>query len=74
MFVVGLVTKDRPKRWDIDSTRFHGPKVVSCEIFTGIQWTPLITAYLPPANMDHLPDLEEALNGFLVRDTIVMGT
>ena len=54
--------------------RIHGPKVVSCEIVTGIQWTPLIRAYLPPSNMDRLPYLEKALNGFLGIYTIVMGS
>ena len=47
--------------------------MVICEIVTGIKWTTLVIAYLPPANMDRLPDLEEALNRFLGRDTIVMG-
>ena len=44
------------------------------KIVTGIQWTSLIRAYLPPANMDRLPDLEETLNEFLGRETIFMGT
>ena len=69
-----MVSKDRPDKWYIDSTCFHGPNVVSCEIVTGIQRTTLIRAYLPPDNMDCLPDLEEAFNNFLGRDTIVMWT
>ena len=44
--------------------------MVSSEIVTGIHWTILIRAYLPPANMDRLPDLKEALNEFLGRDPI----
>ena len=68
--MVRLVIRERPEGWDIDSTRLHGPNVVSCEIVTGIQWTPFIRDYLPPSNMDRLPDLEEALNVFLGRDTI----
>ena len=59
---------------DIESTLFHGPNVMSCEIFTVIQWTPFIRAYLPPANMDRLSDLEEALNHFLGKEAIVIGT
>ena len=39
--------------------------MVSCEIVTRIQRTNLIRAYLPPANVDRIPDLEEALNQFL---------
>ena len=27
-----LVLQDWPNRWGIDSTRFHGPNVVSCKI------------------------------------------
>ena len=48
--------------------------MVICEIVAGIQRTTLIRYYLPPANMNRLPDLEKALNGFLGRDTIIMGT
>ena len=52
--------------------RFHRPDVVGSEIVTKIQRTALIRSYLPLANTDRLPDLEETLNGFLGRDTIVM--
>ena len=72
--MVGLVMRERPEVWDIDSTRFHRPNMVSCEIVTGMQWTPLIRAYLLPANMDHLPDREEVLNGFLGKENIFMTT
>ena len=74
MFMVGLVTTERPEGWYIDSTRFHGTNMVSCEIVTGIQWTTIIRAYLPPSNMDRLPYLKEALNHLLGKDTIVMRT
>ena len=47
--------------------------MVSCEIVTKIQRTTLIRAYLPPANVDRIPDLEEALNQFLGINTIFMG-
>ena len=47
--------------------------MVSSEIVTRIQETTLIRAYLPPANMDRIPDLEEALNHFLRIDPIFMG-
>ena len=48
--------------------------MVICEIVTIIQWTNLIISYLPPANMDRLPDLKEALNCVLGKYTIVVGT
>ena len=38
---VGLVTRVRTVRWGIESTRYHGPNVVSFKIVTGITWTPL---------------------------------
>ena len=47
--------------------------MVSSEIVTRIQQTTLIRAYLPPANMDRIPDLWEALNHFLRKDTLLMG-
>ena len=68
-----MVTKERPKVRDIESTFLQIPNMVSCEIVTGIQSLPFIIAHLPLANMYRLPDLEEAFNNFLGRDTIVMG-
>ena len=47
--------------------------MVSCEIVSGDQITPLIWVYLPSSTMCHLPDLEEALNRFPRRDTVVLG-
>ena len=69
-----MVTRERLEGCDIDSTIFQISNVASCEVVTGIQRTNLIRYYLPPANMDHLPDLKEALNHFLGKGTIVMGT
>ena len=66
--------RERPERWDIEYTHFHGTNMVSCENVTAIQKTTLIRAYLPPANMNHKSDLEEVLNYFLGRYPIVMGT
>ena len=73
LVAVVLVTREIPEVWNIEPTQFHGPKVVSCEIVTGIQQTTLIRAYLTPANMDHLQDLNEALTCLLGKYTIVMG-
>ena len=61
---VGLVTWEILEGWEIDSMQFHGPKLVSCEIISGIQWTSLIGFYLTPTTLDHLPNLEEELNHF----------
>ena len=58
---VCLVTSERPNRWWIGSTRFHGLNVVSCKTVTRHTWTPVIGAYLPPSMIDHLPDFEENL-------------
>ena len=62
--VVGLVTRERLEGWDIEAVRFHAPNMVSYDIFTGIQWTPLIRAYLHPANIrgSHPTFLEQNFN------------
>ena len=61
--VVGLFVRDQPQGRSIESTRFHGSNVVIYEVFTG-KHTPVIDAYLPLSNLDHLPYLEEALTRF----------
>ena len=48
--------------------------MVSCEIVTRIQQTNLIRAYLPPANMDFIPYLEEAINQFRGKTLSSWGT
>ena len=68
---VGLVMRERTFGWGIESTRYHRPNVVSCEIVTGLTQTPLVGTYLPPLALEHLPDLEEALQRF--RDPILLG-
>ena len=65
------MTRERPVRWGIESKRYHRPNLVSCDILTRITRTPLVGAYLPLSNMEHLPDLEEAMQPF--RDPIVLG-
>ena len=57
----------------VESTRFHGPNVVIFELVSGDQRTPLIRAYLLPSTLDSLPDLEEVLNLFPVREPVVLG-
>ena len=44
---VGMVTREWPVRWGIESMCSHGPNVVSCKIVTGLTRTPLSEAYLP---------------------------
>ena len=70
---IGLVIRDRMEVWDIDSTQFHGPNVVSCEIILGIEHKPPISAYLPSTTLEHLPELEETLNCFPGRYPIALG-
>ena len=65
------MTRERPVGWGIESTRYHGPNMVSCEIVTRLTWTPLIGEYLPTSTLEHLPDLDESLQSF--RDPIFLG-
>ena len=39
---VGIVVQERPKGWSVESTRFHGSNMVSCEVISGGQMNPLI--------------------------------
>ena len=39
---VGLILRERPEGWIFESTCFHWPNVVICEIVSGKQQTPLI--------------------------------
>ena len=59
-----LATRERPIGWGIESTRHHRPNVVSCELVSGIIWTPLFGSYLSLSTLEHLPDLEESLKHF----------
>ena len=69
---VGLVVRDRPQGWSKESTRFHGPIMVICEVITNKK-TPLTGTYLPPSTLEHLTDLEEALAHFQNQEPIVLG-
>ena len=64
-----LVIRDQPQGWIIESTHFHGTKVVSIEVVTDKR-TPLIGRYLPPSTLFHLTDLEEAFTRFCDQDPI----
>ena len=67
-----LVFRYQPKVCIVESTRFHGPNVVSCEVISGGKWNPLIVVYLPTSTLEHLLDLEEALKNFRDEDAIVL--
>ena len=68
---VGLVTRERPVGWVIESMCYHGPNVVSCKIVTGLTLTPLVGAYVPPSTLEHLTGLQKALQR--CRDPIFLG-
>ena len=51
-----MVIRERPEIWNDESTRFHGPNMVSFGIVSNSERTPLISAYLSPSTFDHLLD------------------
>ena len=57
----------------MESTRFHGLNVVSCEVISGGNRTPLVGVYLPLSTLYHLPYLKESLACFQEQDPIVLG-
>ena len=65
------MTKERPFGWVIESTHYHRPNMVSYKLVSGLTWTPLVGAYLPPSTLEHLQDLEETLKSF--KDPIILG-
>ena len=54
---VGLVTRKRPVSWGIESTRYHDPNMVRCDLVTGLTQTPLVKASLSPSMLEHLSNL-----------------
>ena len=60
-----------PTGWEVESTRYHRPNVVSCELVIVLIRTPLVGAYLPLSTLEHLSDLEVVLKCF--KDPIVLG-
>ena len=61
---VGLVKLERPVRWRVKSTCYHGPSMVSCKVVTRITKNPLVRVYLPLLTLEKLTDLEETLQRF----------
>ena len=47
--------------------------MLSCEVITDGKHTQIISKYLPPYILEHLPDLEEALTRFWYQDPILKG-
>ena len=39
---MGIITRDRPEGWDIESMQFHGQNMVIYRTISGLQQTPLI--------------------------------
>ena len=68
-----MVTRGQPDGWGIKSMRFHGLNMVNCAIVTGHTWTPLVSTYLSPSTMEHLPYSEEKLQKFKGLGPIVLG-
>ena len=68
-----LITQDRPQGWSVEATSFHGPNVVICEFITNRKQNPIISAYLPPSTLEHLPEFEETLTLLQEQETIVIG-
>ena len=70
---VRLFFCDQLQGWSVESTRFHGTNVVSCEVVTNIKRTVIIGVYLPPYTLEHLIDLEDSLIRFQDQYPIVVG-
>ena len=57
---VALTIRDA-KHWHVESTRIHGPNVMSWTLVSGTDRTPMVGAYLAPKSLKSLPDLIAAL-------------
>ena len=69
----GILLQEIPKGCIVESTQLHRPNMVRCKLVAGDQQTTLIGEYLTPSTLDHLPDLEEALNRVPCKDPVVLG-
>ena len=59
--------------WVFESTNFHRPNEVSCQLVARDKLRPLIRSYIQISTLDHLPDLEDAPKRFMGRDHFVLG-
>ena len=69
---MGLVSRYLPTGYRLESTRFHWPKLVICEVITGTPCTLIVGSYLLLSTLAHLPNLEEALSRFRGQDPFVL--
>ena len=67
------MTRQWTNGWGIESTRFYSLDMVSCKIVTRNTGTPLVSAYLSPSTLEHLPDFEEAPQTYKGLNPIVLG-
>ena len=67
-----MFVQDSPKEFHIESTRFHGPNVVSFILVDGDTRSPIVGAYLPPSSLDHLPDFEDAMERFALSPNVTV--
>ena len=71
--VVGLVVRERPHGWSVELMRFRRTNVASYKVISGGKRNQLVEAYLLPSNLEHLTDLEKALDRFRDQYPIVLG-
>ena len=55
---VGLVTREHPYGWGIESTRFHRQNMISCKIVNGPTLNLFVGTYLPPLTLEQLIDFK----------------
>ena len=60
---VALFYRDS-RLWSIESEVKHGPNVISCWLVTGFRRIPLVGAYVPPADLETLDFINQALDRF----------
>ena len=59
--------------WHSESTLHHGHNVLGTILVSGRKRTPIIGVYLPPSDLDSLPEFEAVLAQFPGLDPIVLG-
>ena len=70
---MGLIVRERTEGYSVDLMHFHGPNVASCEIVFIRHNTLLNVVYLTLSTIEHLPDIEDSLNRFPGKDSIIIG-
>ena len=54
---VGLVTRERPVEWGIESTCYHSQNVVSYNIVTGLTQTSLVGTCIRLSMLENMPNM-----------------